>query len=93
MCYFFRSFSSFLDQQPTLDELISFALILDLWGFSSRSLSLLERHENQAEVRDVSQLIKKCQKSRFFAKHKLNDMIDKIYIRLGLTPKFPPIHD
>lgn len=90
---YFRSFESFFRQSPSFQEIISFALVLDLWGFPSRALSLLEYHENPSEVEQFAQLIGNCRKKPWFGKHKLNDIVDKVYIRLGLTPYFPPIHD
>lgn len=90
---FFRSFSSFMNNQPTLDDIISFALILDLWGFSSRSLTLLGLHADQSEVCEIAKFIKRSQERRFFTRHKVYDVIDKILIRMGLTPRFPPVHD
>lgn len=90
---YFRSFESFFGQSPSLQETISFALVLDLWGFPSRALSLLECYPNQSEVDQFAQLIRNCRKRPWFEKHKLNDIVDKLYAKLGLTPYFPPIHD
>ena len=90
---YFKSFDTFLKQQPTLSEVIAYSLILDLWGFSSRALHLLDLYGDQAMVADIRHLIGSHQRTALFSKHKLNDVLDKCLVRLGLTPKFPPIHD
>lgn len=91
---FFKKIEFFSQNCEDIKSVTSYALILDLWGFTNAALRLLElnRYLHPTNIEEMIKIISKSRKKCIFNKHKLNDILDKLLIKLGIIPKFPPIH-
>ena len=91
---FFKSFSAFNKVPRTTQEVKSYALLLDLWGFPDAALVLLQESSvDIANIEGLKNLISNSRSKRAFKNHLLNEFIDKIKNKIGLMPNFPPLHD
>ena len=91
---FFKNFNSYNKNSPTLKEIKTYALLLDLWGFPDAAICLLNKSWNDANaVDELKNVISNSRNRRSFKNHILNEFIDRIKIKLGALPNFPPLHD
>ena len=91
---FFKNFNSYNDNLRSDRDLRTFALLLDLWGFPDAAVTLLSHYSSDKnKAQDLINLISKLRKRRPFKNHILNEFADRVKVKLGLVPNFPPIHD
>ena len=91
---FFNKFASYSDNMRSVHDIRTFALLLDLWGFPDAAVELLDHYcGKKSKVEDLIKLISKQRKRRSFKNQILNEFTDRVKVKFGLVPNFPPIHD
>lgn len=90
---YFKNIEAFLAQDPDIHKVINYALILDLWGFPGAALQMLKKLDVETNYALVERLITSSRRATKFGSPKLNDFIDKVLSKMGISPNFPPIHE
>ena len=78
---FFKNIEFFSQNCEDIKSISTYALLLDLWGFTNVALKLLDlnRSLHPSKIDTLMSIISKSRKRPILRKHKLNDIFDKIF--------------